>query len=361
MTGIAYLKGIHANIVSGKKQHRKGQNLLRAFGYTRRRGTAIEEINDALDTVGLKSVPIITTDMPLKIPFIRFELKDQLGISNSNETGSGPEVSENEIDDGDSDLLQDVEDIESSLPEPSFKVSELISDESEVECVSPSEAIEHAYSIMLYKNYSQLVIADNKKPMQQAIKRIVSFRSMTKALIKGDAQIVGDCIDTEVPILSMDADLNEVIAQLKKSDVVLVIGKDKRLQGIVTAWDLADEFAILVDPFKRLGEIEARLRILVEKKLGKDNATQFLLEHVHVGEKSVAEIEEMTLGELQWIIDYPQHWDKFALQFDRNVFVEALNTAREFRNRLMHFRDPLNAKEMSRLTNFCVMVREIQL
>ena len=39
-------------------------------------------------------------------------------------------------------------------------------------------------------------------------------------------------------------------------DSGLVIGRNKKLQGIVTAWDLAEEFAELVAPFKRIGEIE---------------------------------------------------------------------------------------------------------
>ena len=55
----------------------------------------------------------------------------------------------------------------------------------------------------------------------------------------------------------------------------MVIGRDKRLQGIVTAWDLAEEFAELVDPFKRIGEIEERLRALVRMRLGKDKVTGF--------------------------------------------------------------------------------------
>ena len=358
MNGQEYLENIFMNLESGRKQHRMGQNVLRAFGYSRRRTTAIDDINATLDRVGLISVPFITTAMPLKVPLIRFELKSQNEGFESTETVSEPEVSGPEDDDT---VLQAEEDSEGGLPEPAFKVSDLASAETDVKCVSSSESIEYAYTITRVNKFSQLVVADGNKPMEQAIKGIVSFQSMTKALMNGNAKTVSDCIDSEVPILSIDADLSEVMNRLSSSDVVLVIGKNKRLQGIVTAWDLAEEFALLVDPFERIGEIEERLRTLVAKKLGREKATEFLTKREPPEKKTVAEIEEMTLGELQSVIGYSQHWDEFALQFDRTVFLGALNDAREFRNRLMHFGDPLDATEMIQLSNFCELVRDIQL
>ena len=45
----------------------------------------------------------------------------------------------------------------------------------------------------------------------------------------------------------------------------------------------------------------------------------------------------------------------------RVVFIGALDKAIDYRNRLMHFRDPLTKVEMTRLTEFCDLVREIQL
>lgn len=41
--------------------------------------------------------------------------------------------------------------------------------------------------------------------------------------------------------------------------------------------------------------------------------------------------------------------------------IEALDAIRNFRNRLMHFKDPLSPEETSKLTNFCDLVREIPL
>ena len=96
-------------------------------------------------------------------------------------------------------------------------------------------------------------------------------------------------------------------------------------------------------------------------RLGKDKVTEFLTDHGISDNNPIAEIEELTMGELQRILEFPEHWDKLGLAFDRVVFTNALGQARDYRNRLMHFRDPLTEEEMRQLSNFCDTVREIQL
>ena len=214
---------------------------------------------------------------------------------------------------------------------------------------------------MRLHKYSQLVVASHASPRQQDIKGIVSFQSITKAMMNGDPITVGDCIDEEVFCAPGHTDLKSVVSQLTRNDVVLVIGLDKRLQGIVTAWDLAEEFTELVDPFKRIGEIEERLRILIRKRLGKERVVKFLRDAGLLSADPIAEIEELTIGELQRVLEFPQHWDELALAFDRATFIHALGEVRGYRNRLMHFKDPLSEDEMALLSNFCDMVREIRL
>ena len=357
MTGREYLEKIRTELQSGRHQHRMGENVLRAFGYVRRRATAIEEINATLEQLGLVAYPPVSSDMPLKAPRIRFSLKVADGAA-SLEIDDAPETS---YHDGSGSPLEDVDDNDSNLPEPAFSVSELASANTDVECVSPSASIKKAYTIMRLRKYSQLVVADHTRPLQQNIKGIVSFQSMTKALMNGKPLTVGDCIDDEVCFAQSDADLKSLVSQLSGNDVVLVIGRDKRLQGIVTAWDLAGEFAELADPFKRIGEIEERLRTLVRIRLGKDKVAEFLRDHGLSGNDPIAEIEDLTMGELQRVLEFPEHWEALSLAFDRVVFIDALGEARDYRNRLMHFRDPLTEAEMMRLSSFCDTVREIQL
>ena len=357
MDGQEYLQKIRIELEADRHQHRMGENVLRAFGYVRRRDTAIEAINTALKELGLAAEPPIDSEMPLRVPRIRFSLISANGTA-TPEVIDGPDS----LDSNDFDSQsQDAEDSDSNLPEPAFSVSELKSAYIDVECVTPDTSIQAAYTKMIRNKYSQLVVASHAKPMQQDIKGVVSFQSMAKVLMNGKPTVVSDCIDEDTRFAQINHDLKSVVRQLNEKDVVLVIGRDKRLQGIVTAWDLAEEFAELVDPFKRISEIEERLRTLVRKRLGKDAVAEFIREHELSADNAVAELDELTMGVLQRVLEVPKHWNALDLTFDRVDFIKALDEARGYRNRLMHFRDPLNEVEKTRLTNCCDMVREIQL
>ena len=357
MTGQDYLKDIRAKLESGRPQRRMGENVLDAFGYVGRIVTAIEEINTTLGELGLAADPPINSEMPLRVPRIHFSLKDGNGGA-TVEAVDNLEVSDSSSIDA---QFQDIQDIGSNLPKPGFSISELASAHCLVECLSPSASIETAYTTMLLHKYSQLVVASSPQPRQQDIKGIVSFQSLAKALMNGNPKTVGDCVDNSPPFAEIDADLKSVVSQLSENDVVLVIGQDKRLRGIVTAWDLAEEFAKLVDPFKRIGEIEERLRVLVKIRLGQDKVAKFLKDHGLLGFDPTTGIGELTMGELQRVLEFPEHWNALKLPFDRAVFISALGEARTYRNRLMHFRGPLIPAEMKRLSNLCDTVREINL
>ena len=361
MTGQEYLGDIRDNLQAGRHQHRMGENVLRAFGYVRRRATAIKEINATLECLGLVADPAIDSRMPPRSPRIRFSLKDAHGPETTESTDDVDALDSNSADESFEDAVVEDDEDDGELPEPAFSVSELESSDTCVAWVSPDASIKTAYTMMMLNKHSQLVVASHAEPLRQDIKGIVSFQSMTKALMNGRPTTVGDCIDNKVPIVQSDADLNSVVEQLKGHDVVLVIGRERRLQGIVTAWDLAEEFAELVDPFNRIGEIEQRLQTLLKRRLGTNEVAEFLSNHGGASDDQIEELEELTLGELQRVLEYPEHWNALGLAFERTEFIQALNKAREYRNRLMHFRDPLDEAERMHLTNLCDMVREIQL
>ena len=355
MPGQEYLEGIRTELQSGRRQRKMGQNVLSAFGYIRRRATAIQEINAALDDLGLVAHPPINSEMPLTTPRIRFELKSTSHTDDLETVEDGGEL-DSKPDDGLEDADEDW-----NLPEPAFKVSELKSASRAVEWVPPDAPIRKAYTKMVLNKYSQLVVASSGIPFQKDVKGIVSFRSVTRALMNGEANIVGQCIEDEVPFVHVDTDLKSVVSQLSDHEVVLVIGPSNRLQGIVTAWDLAEEFAELVDPFKRIGEIEERLRTLLRVRLGEQKVLEFLVDEESAAGTQVGAIQDLTMGDLKRALEFPEHWCALEMPFEREEFVKALDKVRDFRNRLMHFRDPLNPSETTLLTNFCDAVREVQL
>lgn len=220
-----------------------------------------------------------------------------------------------------------------------------------------------------HRDYAQL--GDPKRRHQrggyqsQIVLRGGSFRtrSIAKALLNGNPTEVRHCTDDSVPIVDANADLKDVVPLLATHDVVLVVGgPEHRRQGIVTAWDLAEEFAQLVDPFKRIGEIEARLRALVEKQLGMERINECLMDHPSTAAQQLDAVHQLTIGELQHILGSAENWQELHLPaLDRSTFVAALDRMRVFRNRLMHFRDPLTEAETQELSRLCDLVRDIQI
>lgn len=149
-------------------------------------------------------------------------------------------------------------------------------------------------------------------------------------------------MNNSVQIVAGDADLKDVVPILGERDVVLAVGLDNRLQGTVTSWDLAEEFAQLVDPFKCVGEIEERLRTLVRRGLNAEQIANCLSDHSSVEGKYQGRPEESMIGELQRVLRYLQHWGLLRLiAIERATFIDALTRVRGFRNKVMHFRDPL--------------------
>jgi predicted transcriptional regulator len=309
-----------------------------------------------LDELGLRTEPPIDANMPLRVPRIRFLLHSRaaIDVEEPSEADDVEEVDEEE--EATSELGSLVQ---------AFRIAELDVLGKVVECIAPDATIAQAYTRMALNKYSQLVVTNSRNPRRHDIKGIISYQSITKALLNGNPTTVRECLDESIPILRSDADLKDVVPLLGIHDVVLVVGEDLRLQNIVTAWDLAEEFAQLVDQFKRIGEVEARLRALLLEKLGSARIGQFMAENPspppHGHAEVIEDLNALTIGDLQRILEHPSHWNELGLRgVDRAAFVSALDRTRQFRNRLMHFQDPLSADEARELTNFCDLVREIQ-
>lgn len=108
----------------------------------------------------------------------------------------------------------------------SFRIAELKAAEKHVEWINPHTTVSIAYSLMFKLKYSQLVVANGPTPRRQDIKGLVSFQSLTKALLAGTANAnteVRHCL--QVPqFADASEDLGAVVPRLAQHDVVLVVG-----------------------------------------------------------------------------------------------------------------------------------------
>ena len=350
MSGQDYLKAIKTELEQGRRQSRMGETLLAAFGYVRRRRTVTDEITEAIDSLRLKTDPPIDQVMPLRTPRINFYLQETDDTSN-DKAQAGSKAPGKTQDDMEEDPVIVV----------SFRIGELSAANKPVGVIGLDSPISEANTRMTLSKYSQLVVANGDTPRHQDIKGIVSYHSIALTMLfEGSAETVRDCLDESAPILHHDRDLQDALKELDSHNVVLVVGADNRLQGIVTAADLAEEFAGLVDPFKRIGEIEQRLRSLLRRRLGIEFVRCFLEERMSSSFAPTDDLDGLTMGELQHVLAHPDNWQKLNVTaVDRQIFIKSLDIVRLLRNRLMHFKDPLNESELRNLANFCDLVRQM--
>jgi hypothetical protein len=72
-------------------------------------------------------------------------------------------------------------------------------------------------------------------------------------------------------------------------------------------------------------------------------------------------VDDLTMGELERIIEQPANWNAVNIRYDRATFCKELAAVRELRNEVMHFGDTPDAKEFKRLKDFAAVVQRAYL
>ena len=107
---------------------------------------------------------------------------------------------------------------------------------------------------------------------------------------------------------------------------------------------LSNQFALLAEPFLRIGEIEGHLLNLIHRKF----TLEELIEAAQ--RKQIKGSADLTLGDYQHLLGRPEHWERLNLNIDRREFVKHLDRVREIRNNSMHFNpDGLSSEDMQLL------------
>ena len=126
--------------------------------------------------------------------------------------------------------------------------------------------------------------------------------------------------------------LADAMEEVGKHEYVLIRGKDKKITGIVTATDLADQFKKRAHPFLLIGEIELRLRNIVR---GKFSVGKFA--EASDGNKEARGPDDLTLGDYCRLLGNEESWNELNLPVDRKEFIRHLDSVRSIRNDIMHF------------------------
>jgi len=246
-----------------------------------------------------------------------------------------------------------VEVTDASLPDVSLHVGSLPAANCRVVGVSPQDSLEKAQSLMMRYDFSQLAVMSGSRDLRGA----VTWESIAQARIRNPQAALKEAIELAEVVRAGD-DLLEKIPRVVDAGFVFVQGPDRQITGIVTTADLSNQFSTLAKPFFILGEIERRLRRIIDgaftlEELGKcvDPSD---------ASRQVRSAADLTIGECVRLLEHPEAWHRTGWALDRKEFIEALKAVRDTRNEVMHFSpDPLDDDQITELHNFLKWLRKL--
>lgn len=233
-----------------------------------------------------------------------------------------------------------------------LQVGNLASASTGVVSVTPSDDLQRATTLMILHDYSQLAVLEGER----ALKGAVTWESIGRGRLLGQRERVGQLIVVTEPV-AYDTDLLHLVPRIVDAGFVFVRGSDQRITGIVTTADLSQEFVDLARPFFLLGEIERRCRRLVD---GVFPPGELAGACDPEDSRAVESAADLTLGELESLMQRKENWARLDLSVDRSEFMSAISRTREIRNEVMHFSpDPTEPEEAEHLRGFLRLLRHV--
>ena len=141
----------------------------------------------------------------------------------------------------------------------SLRIDSLPSSTLGVVSVGPADSLEHAQSLMMSRDLSQLAVLTGPRSLRGA----VSWESIAKARIRDPGASLMDAMQYPETVRGED-DLLAKIPVIRDTGFVFVAAADNTITGIVTTADLTQLLGRLGSQFLRLAEIEHRLRVLTD-------------------------------------------------------------------------------------------------
>ena len=257
---------------------------------------------------------------------------------------------EREHIDGDISIELDMEatGVRKEPVDPTVRIRVLPTARCKLTSVRPNHPLAKATTLMLIKDFSQLPVMENNRD----VKGVVSWRSIGTEFALGR---LGDEVRhgmEEHREIAIDAPLLDAITDIWEHGYVLVRDVDRTISGIVTASDLARQFAQLAQPFLVIGEIELHLRNLVS------NFTLAEMKEASDDPDRIKGSWDLNFGAYCRLLENRDRWGKLELHVDRNTFMDNLHQVREMRNEVMHFApDDSEQDEVEKLERVAMFLR----
>lgn len=344
------LQDIAKRVAQGEQPQVSVRTLLGWFAESYRTKRAIREIDAAL------AVQHVKTDPHYNLTWLDGLISFLPAATEEANTPAAPTVVNRQVTLGDS--LELLDSVALSLAveiDPTYRIRRLKIAHRIPTSVAPDATVQHAVTLMLKNDFSQLPAMSTERE----VKGLFSWKSLGSRVSQGQAcTLVREAIDRHCEVTA-DASLFSVIPLIQEHDCILIRDSDRKIVGIMTAYDISATFGHLAEPFLVLGEIENHIRNLIRSKF----TLEELVSNRDPGDlyRKIEAAEDLTFGEYIHLLENPERWTKLCLQIDRNLFVKDLDEIRRIRNDVMHF-DPEGISESDRdsLRNFAEFLRRLE-
>ena len=320
-------------------------DLLALFGIRFRNHQSVPMIMDALQAVGLTTIPYFAT------------------CSNRSEMLV---VADNTVD----TPVDDEEQSELSpgtLPQHSFKIGDLPSARDGLISVTSSAPLAQATHIMRMKNYSQIPVIDGLSDLRG----VVTWRSVAAQYEKTgvlpslyNAMVVGS-----LPVAEVHQELFSRLPDVSEHGYLLIRSNSGIFSGIVTSADITARFEATALPFFLIGEIEFQLRKCLGAKLTADSIRAV---QPNNPQKQTGDIADLMFGDYVKLLNADQNSPVLCANADRNwqdigwtgvdrtQFVHQLDKVRLIRNKIAHFdNEPLTPQRITDLREFAGLLKQL--
>lgn len=200
--------------------------------------------------------------------------------------------------------------------------------------VGPEWSLEKVETTMIMHEFSQLPILTGKR---DHLKGTITWASIAAARRDGKAKVAKEAKVEGYFVAESSADLIDLVPRIIEDEFIYYRDPDGEIVGILTASDLAGAFQLNAGPYIRIGEIEARIRQILDRL-----PLPTLRGYLRDGDvEQFNGATDMTFGEYVKALSDSKVWSLLGLPFDQDVCVRTLEKVRVVRNAIMHFGEPV--------------------
>lgn len=212
-----------------------------------------------------------------------------------------------------------------------WPISSVVDIERKLIFAKPDDKLIAVKTLMLLHDISQVPVLDRGG---RDLLGSITWRSLAQCEEPLDGAIARRAMETRNPVAHSDDDLLDHIGTIVRYEYLYIRDPKNVIVGILTATDLAESFHNAAGSFIKIGEIENRIRLII------DQLPLPVIEAARApsSTRSVNSASDLSFGEYVRILENPELWSQLALPFDRALIVENLKSVNAIRNDVMHFR-----------------------